>query len=119
MHLRLRDWREWVVKVFHRPELMLIERLFGATVYALKSFNAWQSIYLWRGGRNSAPPIIYVIGALAIPSVSVAKRMMYRAALVLGLLMLGTNAEAEFVTFDQWVGAPNVLRTAYIEGAFD
>ena len=27
MHLHLRDWREWVVKVFHRPELMLIERL--------------------------------------------------------------------------------------------
>ena len=119
MHLRLRDWREWVVKVFHRPELTLIERLFGATIYALKSFNASQSIYLWRGGRNSAPPIIYVIGALAIPSVSVAKRMMYRLALVLGLLMLGTNAEAEFVTFAQWVGAPNVLRTAYIEGAFD
>ena len=45
--------------------------------------------------------------------------MMYRVALVLGLLMLGTNAEAEFVTFAQWVGAPNVLRTAYIEGAFD
>jgi len=45
--------------------------------------------------------------------------MMYRAALVLGLLVLGTNAEAEFVTFAQWVGAPNVLRTAYIEGALD
>lgn len=102
------------------PPGAYVDRTFvGATVYALKSFNAWQSIYLWRGGRNSAPPIIYVIGALAIPSVSVAKRMMYRAALVLGLLMLGTNAEAEFVTFAQWVGAPNVLRTAYIEGAFD
>ncbi len=36
-----------------------------------------------------------------------------------GLLTLGTNAEAEFVTFAQWVGAPNVFRTAYIEGAFD
>ena len=33
--------------------------------------------------------------------------------------MLGTNAEAEFVTFAQWVGGPNVFRTAYIEGAFD
>ena len=29
--------------------------------------------------------------------------MMYRVALVLGLLTLGTNAEAEFVTFAQWV----------------
>jgi len=77
-----------VVKFFHQPELTLIERLFGATIYALNIFNASQSIYLWRGGRNSAPPIIYVIGALAIPSVSVAKRMMYRVALVLGLLML-------------------------------
>ena len=31
----------------------------------------------------------------------------------------GNECGAEFVTFAQWVGAPNVFRTPYIEGAFD